>query len=106
LEEKKEMKKIPDSLNKTDGAENRSYELNTTGFIKIANANPNRLYFSVCNCSLQGIKLNLCSIGEANEDAGIFVKEKGTWVMPKNIYTGEICAIGSVAEQKISVCEY
>ena len=86
--------------------------LSNTTSTKIANANPNRIFFYVTNNgAADAIWIKLQAASTDNDQKGIFLneKEKGrtSWQMPSdNIYTGEISAIAVDGNPIVYVTEY
>lgn len=95
------------------------YSLNATTATKIADANPDRIFFNVNINGSAGdvsifIKLQAASVD--NDKCGIWIgrllDEDGSyfnveWEMPPdNIYTGEISAIMSSGTHTVHVTEY
>lgn len=87
-------------------------ELNNSTSVKIADANPDRIYFYISNDgSTEAIWIKLQAAAVDNDKKGIHLNKKGiapsTWQMPSdNIYTGEICAIADANAPNIFVTEY
>lgn len=91
---------------------NSGVTLNGTTSVKIADANPTRIYFYVTNDGSSEeawIKLQAASID--NGKKGIFLNKKAIyrndWEMAlDNVYTGEICAIAVAGTPTVFVTEY
>lgn len=106
-------KKIGRNVNTNDEATiTDAIELNDSTSIKIADANPGRIFFYITNNGSSDavwVKLQAASID--NDKKGIWVEKKEVaesfWQMPPdNIYTGEICAISDSSNPDIFVTEY
>lgn len=86
--------------------------LNASTSVKIADANPNRIYLYITNDgATDAVWIKLQATGDDNDKKGIFLNKKGTspnvWEMPTdNIYTGEICAIADANTPSAYVTEY
>jgi len=86
--------------------------LNTSTSVKVADANPNRLYIMIHNNdSSQGVWIKLQAASVDNDVKGIFIDKKGAppvmWESPTdNIYTGEISAIADNGSPVVYVTEY
>lgn len=86
--------------------------LSNTTSIKIADANPDRMFFYVTNNgSSDAVWLKLQAASIDNDKKGIWIEKKEVaesfWQMsPDNIYTGEICAISNSSSPDIYVTEY
>lgn len=86
--------------------------LNGSTSVKIADANPNRIYLYITNNGSSEeawIKLQATSVD--NDKKGIFLNKKAIyrndWEMtPDNIYTGEVCAIAVTGTPTVFVTEY
>lgn len=91
---------------------NSGITLNTNTSIKIADANPDRIYFYVTNDgSTDAIWIKLQPAVTDNDKKGIYLNKKGTspntWEMPiDNPYTGEISAIAADNNPNAYVTEY
>lgn len=91
---------------------NTGVTLNSSTSVKIADANPNRIYFYVTNDgSTEEAWIKLQAAGVDNDKKGIFLNKKAIyrndWGMPvDNVYTGEICAIAEAGTPSVYVTEY
>lgn len=80
--------------------------------VKIAEANPDRIFFCVNNDDgVQAVFIKLQAASIDNATKGIFLTRKTgshiAWQMPSdNIYTGEISAIAVAGTPSIFVTEY
>lgn len=86
--------------------------LNETTSVKIADVNPNRIFFYVTNNgSSDAVWVKLQAAAVDNDKKGIWVEKKEVaesfWQMPvDNIYTGEISAISNSSDPDVYVTEY
>lgn len=87
--------------------------LNATTSVKIADANPDRIFFRVdnnFNNMAVWVKLQAASVDD--DQKGIFLQALALrgftiWEMPPdNIYTGEISAIADAGNPEVFVTEY
>ena len=96
-----------------------SVNLNSSTAVKLADANPNRIFFNVNingNASDTSIFIKLQAASVDNDKCGIWIgrrlDEDGSyfkvdWEMPSdNIYTGEISAIMQSGNYTVYVTEY
>lgn len=87
---------------------------NATTSVKIADANPNRLFFHVNNDSeLERVWIKLQPAADDNDKKGIMLSKRNdgigtnSWEMPVGEkYTGEICAISDSGTPNVYVTEY
>lgn len=107
------MKSIGRTANKNDTARVSSgIELNATASVKIADVNPDRIYFYVtADGSKPAVWLKLQATLVDDDKKGIYLGVHATgrrfWEMPSdNIYTGEICAIAEADSPDVHVTEY
>lgn len=79
---------------------------------KIADADPERIFFHVTNnASNQAVWIKLQPTADDDDMKGIFLGSKNSgnnsWEMPMdNIYTGEICAVADSGTPSVYVTEY
>lgn len=105
--------KIERNINTNDtAAVNSGVTLNANTSVKIADANPDRIYLYITNDgATDAVWIKLQATGDDNDKKGIYLNKKGTspniWEMPTdNIYTGEICAIADANTPIAYVTEY
>lgn len=105
--------------NTNDTASHSQVALNSSTATKIADANPDRIFFHVSingNTSNESIFIKLQAASVDNEKCGIWIgrylDEDGSyfkefWEMPPdNIYTGEISAIMNSGTHTVHITEY
>lgn len=107
------MLKIEKTRNTNDTAViGDAIALNINTSVKIADANPDRIFFYASNDgATEAVWIKLQATGVDNDMKGIYLNKKGTspnvWEMPPdNIYTGEICAIADANTPDVYVTEY
>ena len=105
--------KIERTINVNNAATlSAAIELNTNTSVKIADDNPSRIFFRVCNegaTEAIWIKLQAASIDDAKKGINLAKKSDtpNHWEMPSdNIYTGEISAIAAANSPSVYVTEY
>ncbi len=108
-------KLIGRTVNRNDEADSDSIALNATTATKIADADPERIFFHV---SIDGsgnntsVFIKLQAAGVDNDKEGIWIGSMGQyfktcWEMqPDNMYTGEISAIMQSGTHTIIVTQY
>lgn len=86
---------------------NGSAVLNSTSFVKILDANPDRLYLNVSVAGKDDIYINFRAVADALDDTGIWVSGFTGWeTRTENIYTGEVCAIAVASTPSVAFLEY
>jgi len=105
-------KNIGRNKNESDEADvPTGFTVTATTSLKIADANPDRIFFRVDNNEMnKDVWVKLQPAADDNDKKGFLLKgDKGesSWEMPPdNIYTGEISAIANLITSVVTVTEY
>jgi len=101
-------KTIGRNTNTTDVATlSSAIALNSTTSVKVADALPDRINFTISNPENKDVWLKFQAASVDNDKKGIFVPKNAFYEMPTdNIYTGEISAIAVSGTPSVYVTEY